>query len=161
MIAVVGGGAAGFFAAINAAGSGEDVLLLEAGGKLLSKVRISGGGRCNVTNGAESLSVLLEGYPRGFKELRGPFSRFNNKHTIQWFEDRDVSLKTEQDGRVFPVSDDSNTIVNCLLSEAQRHGVQIRMNQKVEKIIPQENLKTKLKTASVSLALGQKKLKKK
>ncbi|MEY3342679.1 MAG: hypothetical protein RL090_363 [Bacteroidota bacterium] len=138
MIAVVGGGAAGFFAAINAAGNGEDVILLEAGGKLLSKVRISGGGRCNVTNGAESLSVLLEGYPRGFKELRGPFSRFNNRHTIQWYEDRDVPLKTEQDGRVFPVSDDSISIVNCLLSEAQRCGVRIRMNQKVEKIIPQE-----------------------
>ncbi|MFM7080225.1 MAG: NAD(P)/FAD-dependent oxidoreductase [Bacteroidota bacterium] len=136
MIAVVGGGAAGFFAAITAASNGQKVVLLEAGNKLLAKVRISGGGRCNVTNGAETLMNLLDGYPRGHKELRGPFTRFNNQHTMQWFEDRGVSLKTEPDGRVFPVSDDSSSIVECLLSEAKQYDIHILMNHRVEQIIP-------------------------
>lgn len=135
MIAVVGGGAAGFFAAITAASNGQKVVLLEAGNKLLAKVRISGGGRCNVTNGAETLMNLLDGYPRGNKELRGPFTRFNNQHTMQWFEDRGVSLKTEPDGRVFPVSDDSGSIVDCLLSEAKQYDVHVLMNHRVEQII--------------------------
>lgn len=135
MIAVIGGGAAGFFAAIQAASKGASVILLEAGSKLLSKVRVSGGGRCNVTNGAASIHQLLEGYPRGNKELRGPFSRFNNQHTMQWFEERGVRLKTESDGRMFPVSDDSTTIVDCLTGEARKFGVQVLVNHKVDKII--------------------------
>lgn len=138
MIAVIGGGAAGFFAAIQAASKGANVLLLEGGDKLLSKVRVSGGGRCNVTNGADSIPQLLEGYPRGNKELRGPFSRFNNQHTVEWFEDRGVPLKTEPDGRMFPVSNDSSSIVDCLLNEARRFGVQVLTHHKVERIIPDQ-----------------------
>ncbi|MFM7053459.1 MAG: NAD(P)/FAD-dependent oxidoreductase [Bacteroidota bacterium] len=132
MICVIGGGAAGFFAAINAASQGCKVTILEKGIKVLSKVRISGGGRCNVTNGVATLQGLLDGYPRGNKELRGPFTKFSNQDTMNWFEDRGVRLKVEKDGRVFPVSDDSGSIIDCLLDEADRLGVAIKLGFAVE-----------------------------
>ena len=138
MIAVIGGGAAGFFAAIHAAAAGSEVIIFEKGTKLLAKVRVSGGGRCNVTNGVDTLSGLLEGYPRGFKELRGPFTRFNNQDTMRWFQERGVNLKTEGDGRVFPTSDNSLTIVNCLINEANAMGVKVMTGVAVETISPHQ-----------------------
>jgi predicted Rossmann fold flavoprotein len=137
MIAVVGGGAAGFFAAIHAAMAGNKVVILEKSNKLLAKVRVSGGGRCNVTNGVETIAGLLEGYPRGSKELRGPFTRFNNQDTMRWFEERGVKLKIEEDGRVFPISDNSLSIVNCLMTEASALGVRIELNVEVNRITQQ------------------------
>ena len=134
MICVIGGGAAGFFAAINAAALGCKVTILEKGNKVLSKVRVSGGGRCNVTNGVATLQGLLDGYPRGRKELISPFNKFNNQDTMNWFEDRGVRLKIEDDGRVFPVSDDSGSIVDCLMNEAHRLGVEIKLGFAVDSI---------------------------
>jgi predicted Rossmann fold flavoprotein len=127
-IVVVGGGAAGFFGAISAAQAHPDcnVILLEKARQVLSKVRISGGGRCNVTHSCFEPSLLVQNYPRGNKVLRGPFSRFQPKDTVRWFESRGVELKTEPDGRMFPVTDSSETIIRCLISEAKASGVQIR-----------------------------------
>lgn len=148
-VIIIGGGAAGFFAAINSAqlNKGHTVLLLEKSSKLLSKVRVSGGGRCNVTHACFDNSTLIKNYPRGEKELRNVFSRFTTTDTIRWFQERGVLLKTETDGRMFPESNTSETIVNCLLQEAQRSGVDIRLNIDIEEIIKeQENffiLKTK------------------
>ncbi len=126
---VLGGGAAGFFAAINCAQMHPDcsVTLLEKTNKLLSKVKVSGGGRCNVTHACFDNSLLVKNYPRGEKELRNVFSRFSVTDTIKWFEERDVQLKTEADGRMFPITDNSETIINCLLSEAERAGVKIKL----------------------------------
>lgn len=126
-VVVIGGGAAGFFAAIQAASSGKKVLLLEKTNKLLSKVKVSGGGRCNVTHDCRYPAQLIGHYPRGGRSLRKPFEIFGTIDTINWFESRGVRLKTEDDGRMFPVSDSSQSIINCLLAEAQKHGVEIRM----------------------------------
>lgn len=134
MIYVIGGGAAGFFAAVSAASQGCKVTILEKGNKVLSKVRISGGGRCNVTNGVATLQGLLDGYPRGHKELRGPFVKFNNQDTMNWFEDRGVRLKIEKDGRVFPESDDSASIIQCLKDEVARLGVEVKLGFSVDGI---------------------------
>ncbi|HEU5077884.1 MAG TPA: NAD(P)/FAD-dependent oxidoreductase [Opitutaceae bacterium] len=127
-IAIVGGGAAGFFAAIAAAEADPraDVVLLEATAHLLAKVRISGGGRCNVTHSCFDPRELSKRYPRGGRELLGAFHRFQPQDTIAWFERRGVVLKTEGDGRMFPVTDDSATIVDCLLGAAERAGVRVR-----------------------------------
>jgi predicted Rossmann fold flavoprotein len=135
-ILVVGGGAAGFFGAIAAAeaSGGSPVTLLEAGSEPLAKVRISGGGRCNVTHACFEPSELVKHYPRGAKELRGPFSRFQPRDTIRWFEQRGVRLKTEADGRIFPTSDDSATIVNCLRQAADQAGVQLRIRSPVRQV---------------------------
>ncbi len=134
---VVGGGAAGFFAALSAkqANPQARVALLEKSAVLLAKVRISGGGRCNVTHACYDPSLLIQNYPRGFNELRGPFHRFQPKNTIQWFESRGVALKVEPDGRIFPISDDSETIIQCLLLEAQKLGVEIFLRQRIQQII--------------------------
>ena len=126
-IAVIGGGAAGFFAAIHAAYNGNDVTIFEKGSSVLNKVRISGGGRCNVTHACFDVNELVKFYPRGAKELIGAFHRFNTNRTIDWFESRDVELKTEDDGRMFPVTDSSQTIIDCLLKEAKRNCVEIKM----------------------------------
>lgn len=133
---VIGGGAAGVFAAVNAARlhPGKRILLLEKSAKLLSKVRISGGGRCNVTHACFDPKNLLQYYPRGKKELAGPFSRFNANHTVEWFESRGVKLKTEADGRMFPVSDRSEEIIECLLSEAKKHGVEIKIQSGIQSL---------------------------
>ena len=122
---VVGGGAAGFFAAIAAAEANPSatVHLLEKSAQYLGKVRISGGGRCNVTHSCFDPRELVEFYPRGGQELLGPFTRFACGDTMEWFEDRGVALKVEADGRVFPTSDSSETIVQCLESMADAAGV--------------------------------------
>ncbi|MEO6902196.1 MAG: NAD(P)/FAD-dependent oxidoreductase [Bacteroidia bacterium] len=135
-IIVIGGGAAGFFTAINAAQLNKNttVTLLEKSSKLLSKVRISGGGRCNVTNACFDNSVLVKNYPRGEKELHNVFSRFNTKDTIEWFKQRGVELKTETDGRMFPITDSSQTIINCLMDEAKLAGVNIKLNVDIKEI---------------------------
>ena len=135
-IIIIGGGAAGFFAAITAAiaHSHASVILLEAGREFLSKVRISGGGRCNVTHHCFEPSQLVQYYPRGGKALRGAFSRFQPKDTVAWFKSRDVTLKTEADGRMFPITDDSATIANCLLETAKEYGVNLRPNSPVKSL---------------------------
>ncbi|MCJ8166284.1 NAD(P)/FAD-dependent oxidoreductase [Pontibacter sp. E15-1] len=135
-IVVIGGGAAGFFGAITCAAHtpGATVLLLEKSGKLLSKVRVSGGGRCNVTHHCFVPSVLSQHYPRGAKQLKDAFKVFGAQETIDWFAERGVALKTEADGRMFPVTDNSETIVDCLLQEAKREGIEIRTGTGVEKI---------------------------
>lgn len=135
-IAIIGGGAAGFFAAIAAAENGNRVVLLEKSNKLLTKVLVSGGGRCNVTHDCSYPSQLVKFYPRGGKSLKKAFGIFGPKETRLWFEKRGVELKTESDGRMFPVTDDSRTIADCLLSEAQKQGVQIRDRSEVENIQP-------------------------
>lgn len=129
----MGGGAAGFFAAIELKRRRPAwrVLLLEAAARPLAKVRISGGGRCNVTHACFEVGRLVQHYPRGEKQLRALFSRFGPADTIRWFEERGVALKVEEDGRVFPVSDSSQSIIDCLQGEAQRLGVEIRVNSKV------------------------------
>ncbi|MGA1264156.1 MAG: NAD(P)/FAD-dependent oxidoreductase [Prochlorothrix sp.] len=124
-VAIVGGGAAGFFAAIATAEANpqQRVLLLEAGSQPLTKVRISGGGRCNVTHHCFDPLQLVQHYPRGGKALRGAFSRFQPQDTVAWFQGRGVSLKTEADGRMFPVTDRSETIIECLETAAAAAGV--------------------------------------
>ena len=133
-IAVIGGGAAGFFAAIACAerlGKDGSVTLFEATAHLLAKVRISGGGRCNVTHACFEPAELSKKYPRGGRELLGAFHRFQPRDTVEWFAARGVATKTEEDGRMFPVTDDSATIVDCLLAAARRAGVAIRTSTAV------------------------------
>lgn len=133
---VIGGGAAGIFAAISAKGANPSakVALLEKSAVLLAKVRVSGGGRCNVTHACFDPALLIQHYPRGFNELRGPLHRFQPRDTIHWFESRGVPLKAEKDGRVFPVSDNSESIIGCLLSEAKKLGVEIHMRQRIQTV---------------------------
>ncbi len=140
-IIVIGGGAAGFFAAINAAENNPKatVSLLEKTNKLLSKVRVSGGGRCNVTHACFDNKLLVKHYPRGERELLNVFSRFSTEDTINWFQQRGVTLKTEPDGRMFPDTNTSETIVNCLLQAAERLGVIIKQGADIEEIIKDEN----------------------
>jgi predicted Rossmann fold flavoprotein len=139
-VIIIGGGAAGFFAAINSAqlNKGCSVLLLEKSSKLLSKVRISGGGRCNITHACFDNDALVKSYPRGEKELKNVFSRFTTTDTIQWFQKRGVQLKTEADGRMFPESNSSETVIDCLLQEARTSGVQIQLNTDIEEISKDE-----------------------
>lgn len=127
-VVVIGGGAAGFFAAITAAEAarGAHVVVLESGPSVLAKVRISGGGRCNVTHDQPDPAQLVRHYPRGARALRGPFTRFGPRETVAWFAERGVELKTEADGRMFPVTDDSQTIIDCLVSAAKDAGVEVR-----------------------------------
>jgi hypothetical protein len=131
-IIVVGGGAAGFFAAIAAAEAGADVIILEKTARVLDKVRISGGGRCNVTHSCFEPREFATRYPRGQRTLLSPFSKFSARDTVAWFEERGVRLKTESDGRMFPTTDSSQTIVDCLMNAAQNAGVKIRLNCAVE-----------------------------
>ena len=133
----IGGGAAGFFGAIACAESNPDirVTLIEAGRKPLAKVRISGGGRCNVTHNCFDPVRLVENYPRGGKALRGAFTRFQPQDTVEWFESRGVKLKTEADGRMFPVTDSSETIINCLQETASKAGVKLLTGIGVKSII--------------------------
>ena len=135
-IVVIGGGAAGFFGAVTCASAHPhtQVTLLEAGRQPLSKVRISGGGRCNVTHACFDPAALVQYYPRGGKALRGAFSRFQPKDTVAWFKSHGVQLKTEADGRMFPVTDNSETIVNCLIEAAEEAGVQLRVGTAVKSV---------------------------
>jgi len=132
----IGGGAAGVFAALAAkeAYPAANVVLLEKSAVLLSKVRVSGGGRCNVTHACFEPRRLIHNYPRGSKELLGPFHRFQPLDTIAWFEKRGVRLKTEADGRMFPITDSSQTIIDCLIGQAKTLGVEIRFKQKIDRI---------------------------
>jgi len=126
-VVVVGGGAAGFFGAIACAEANPEcrVILIEKARQVLSKVRISGGGRCNVTHACFDPAALIHNYPRGGKELRGAFSRFQPRDTIEWFSSRGVALKTEADGRMFPVTDSSETIISCLMQQMEAAGVEL------------------------------------
>ena len=135
-VVVVGGGAAGFFAAIACARANSecDVHVVERGPQPLVKVRISGGGRCNVTNSCFDPRELVAAYPRGARELLGPFHKFQPTDTIRWFEARGVALKTEADGRVFPVTDSSSTVVECLIREAEDAGVSLHTRLGVETV---------------------------
>ena len=135
-VVIVGGGAAGFFAAITCADANPDceIVLLEKGPKFLSKVRISGGGRCNVTHACFDPRDMAEHFPRGSQALIGPFRRFQPRDTISWFEERGVKLKTEADGRIFPVTDSSQTIIDCFLREAELVGVRLMANLGVERV---------------------------
>lgn len=137
-VIVIGGGAAGFFAAINIAEKHPQlkVCLLERGKTGLQKVKVSGGGRCNVTHAEFVPSELVRNYPRGEKELLGPFYQFMTGDTIEWFEKRGVALKIEDDGRMFPVTDSSDTIIDCFIKEATKHHVEILYNESVKKILP-------------------------
>ena len=133
---VIGGGAAGFFCAVNAARIHPQlqVILLEKSSKLLSKVKVSGGGRCNVTHACFSISDIIKKYPRGASFLKKAFHHFFTTDTVEWFKQRGVALKTEADGRMFPLSNTSQTIIDCLLREADKYKVEIRMNAAVEEI---------------------------
>ena len=124
---IIGGGAAGFFTAINLAKQRSDlsIMILERGGQVLEKVRISGGGRCNVTHAEFDPRSLTSHYPRGNRELLGPFHTFMTGDTMAWFEERGVSLKIEEDGRIFPQSDSSESIIECFLKEAENLNVEV------------------------------------
>jgi len=133
-LVVIGGGAAGFFCAVNAARMNPalQVTIIEKTGKLLSKVKVSGGGRCNVTHACFSIADMIKKYPRGAAFLKKAFHHFFTTDTIEWFKQRGVALKTETDGRMFPVTDTSQTIIDCLLKEANKYGVEILMNKEVK-----------------------------
>jgi len=133
---VIGGGAAGFFCAVNAARlhPSLEVIILEKTGKLLSKVKVSGGGRCNVTHSCFSIPDMIRHYPRGGNFLKKAFHQFFTTDTIQWYAERGVQLKTEEDGRMFPVTNSSQTIIECLLREANKYGVEIRLNSDVKSL---------------------------
>ncbi len=135
-VVVIGGGAAGFFGAIACAEAHPEmrVIVLEAAHQPLAKVRISGGSRCNVTHACFDPALLVQNYPRGGKALRGAFSRFQAKDTVEWFAAHGVRLKTEADGRMFPVTDDSATVVDCLMQAARNAGVQIRTGVAVQSV---------------------------
>jgi predicted Rossmann fold flavoprotein len=135
-VVVAGGGASGIFAAIVCAETspGAGIAVLEKSSQFLSKVRISGGGRCNVTHACFDPRELSLYYPRGGAALRGPFEVFHARDTIDWFEARGVRLKTEADGRIFPVSDSSQTIIDCLLGAARAAGVELLANRGLERV---------------------------
>jgi predicted Rossmann fold flavoprotein len=137
-VAIIGGGAAGFFAAFSVKEHHKDaqVVIFEKSNKILSKVKISGGGRCNVTNACFSASKLSKFYPRGEKEMKKAFSIFQAKDTVEWFTKRGVSLKAESDNRMFPVTDDSQTIIDCFLEEAKSKNIQLLKLTPISKIIP-------------------------
>jgi predicted Rossmann fold flavoprotein len=137
---VIGGGAAGFFCAVNAAAMDPSlrVTLLEKSGKILSKVKVSGGGRCNITHACFDINEMASQYPRGSNFVRKSFHQFFTADTIQWFEQRDVPLKTEDDGRMFPTTDSSQTIIDCLVGEAKKFGVEIILHAEVSGIKKEE-----------------------
>jgi len=148
-VVIIGGGAAGFFAAINCAENNPDykITILEKSSSLLNKVKISGGGRCNVTHACFDAKELVKFYPRGEKQLLGPFTRFNPSNTIDWFNQRGVEIKREEDGRMFPASNSSQTIIDCFLNEAKRLGVKVRMHCGVEEIRNQKS-EIRIKTST-------------
>lgn len=145
-LAVIGGGAAGFFAAVNAARLYPrlNIIIFEKSREVMSKVRISGGGRCNVTHHCFDPEVMAKAYPRGSRELRWAFEQFQPEDTVAWFENRGIELKTESDGRMFPVTDDSATIISCLKQEANKYGVTVRKRTRVEAIETTEKGKFRL-----------------
>ncbi|MFD1293449.1 NAD(P)/FAD-dependent oxidoreductase [Lutibacter holmesii] len=159
---IVGGGAAGFFTAINAAELNPDleVVILEGSNKVLQKVKVSGGGRCNVTHACFIPKDLTEFYPRGKKELLGPFHKFMTGDTMEWFENRGVPLKIEDDNRIFPESNSSQTIIDCFLSKVKELGIQVVLSSRVDAIEKEGDSYTvltsekKYKAANVLIATG-------
>lgn len=139
---VIGGGAAGFFGAIQASelNSQLKIVILEKSGKLLSKVKVSGGGRCNVTHHEFNVKALAHHYPRGEKALRTLFQKFQAKDVVAWFEQKGVTLKIEPDGRIFPITNTSQTIIDCFLSEAKRGNIEINLNEAVTAIERQQGI---------------------
>ena len=133
-IAVIGGGAAGFFAAITAKENYPDasVVIFEKSQKVLAKVQVSGGGRCNLTNGCASITELAEGYPRGGKALKRAFRTFDNQATMQWFESRGVPLVVQEDGCVFPQSQDSQSIIDCFLEQTRKLNIEIKLGSAIK-----------------------------
>ena len=140
-VVVVGGGAAGFFGAIELAtvNPGSRIAILEKTSKVLTKVRVSGGGRCNLTHSCYDPGLLAKHYPRGQKELKKLFRAFQPADTSKWFERRGVNLKVEEDGRIFPVSDKSETVISCFLEEAARHAIAIHCQVEVKDVSVAEN----------------------
>jgi predicted Rossmann fold flavoprotein len=164
---VIGGGASGFFSAIRMAELiqrkkiAAQVILLESTPNFLQKLKISGGGRCNVTHHQFEIPALVENYPRGKKELRSPFSQFFTLDTVEWFKKRGVKLKTEPDGRMFPVTDSSSTIINCFLKEAEKWGVELHKSQRVSSVVANEehilvstNKDLQIKADAIVIATG-------
>lgn len=137
-VLIIGGGAAGYFAAIHIAEADPDlkITILERGKEVLTKVKVSGGGRCNVTHAEFDPNELIKNYPRGEKELRGPFHTYCSGDTISFFEKRGIALKIEEDGRMFPESNTSKTIIDCFVNEAERLGVKLLRNSSVIAIEP-------------------------
>jgi predicted Rossmann fold flavoprotein len=137
-IAIIGGGAAGFFSAITVKENYSDanVIIFEKSNDLLSKVRISGGGRCNVTNGCTSIKELSKAYPRGAKYLQKAFHIFNTKHAMQWFESRGVPLIIQNDNCVFPVSQKSQSIIDCFFDQTKRLGIEIELERGIKSVMP-------------------------
>jgi predicted Rossmann fold flavoprotein len=162
-LVVIGGGAAGFFCAINAAKENPDleVIIIEKTGKLLSKVKVSGGGRCNVTHACFSTADMIKKYPRGQKFLKKAFNHFFTTDTINWFKERGVELKTENDGRMFPVSNVSQTIIDCFLKEITKYNIEVQMNVDVTSIennnncwVIETNKQNKIVTDFICIASG-------
>ena len=139
-VAIIGGGAAGFFSAFSVKEHhpNSEVTIFEKSNKLLSKVKVSGGGRCNVTNACFSPSQLSKSYPRGGKHLKKAFSVFQAKDTVEWFSRRGVELKAEEDGRMFPTTDNSQTIIDCFLKEAVQKNIKILEQSPIRKIVPEK-----------------------
>ncbi|MFT5103455.1 MAG: putative Rossmann fold flavoprotein [Candidatus Latescibacterota bacterium] len=140
-VLIIGGGAAGFFTAINAAEKNPElkIAILERGQEVLNKVKVSGGGRCNVTHAQFVPKELTKRYPRGEKELLGPFHSFMTGDTITWFEERGIALKIEEDGRMFPVSDSSQTIIDCFVKEVERFGIEVIKGASVKAFSEENN----------------------
>ena len=140
-VGIIGGGAAGFFAAISCKQNhpNADVIILEKSTKTLAKVKISGGGRCNVTNATYSISELSKNYPRGEKQLKKAFSQFMTTDTVEWFESRGVELVTQDDKCIFPKAQDSQVIIDCLMNEVNKFGITIKIQTHIEAIIAKEN----------------------
>lgn len=161
-VIIIGGGAAGFFTAINIAENNPKVkiAILERGKEVLSKVRISGGGRCNVTHACFIPNELVKFYPRGEKELKGPFHQFCSGDTIEWFEKHGVELKIEEDGRMFPVSDSSQTIIDCFQQATKKLGIDVLTGQSVQSLFQGEGYwkiettQEHYKTSKIVMATG-------
>lgn len=154
-ILVIGGGASGFFAAINCAIQHPNAMItiIEKSNKLLSKVRVSGGGRCNVTHQCFENNELIKNYPRGERELKQVFAQFTVTDTIEWFAQRGVKLKVEADGRMFPESNNSETIINCFLSEAQKYNITIKLSEEVLSIQKSSNENLLVETTKQTIAV--------
>ena len=156
-LTVIGGGAAGFFCAVNAARLNPElkVVLLEKTTKLLSKVKVSGGGRCNVTHKCDTVSQLIGNYPRGASFLKKAFHQFAVADTITWFEERGVTLKVEKDGRMFPTTDNSETIMRALLDDAAKYGVEIMLNTEVLEVLKNNTDDSNSKLAPFTILLNK------
>ena len=154
-IVVVGGGAAGFFCAIQIAEMHPDwhVTIVEKSSKLLSKVRVSGGGRCNVTHACPDVDQLIQKYPRGQRFLKKAFYQIATKQTIDWFAHNDVKLHTEKDGRMFPITNDSETIVACFMKKVNQYQIEILLNHEVVSIEKRPILQINSNCASLFLRI--------